>query len=528
MWEQIRRLDERVGRASERTGVWAKKQSLNLGTLFLIALLAGVLSYGIDLFNLSVSLDEEAQSTVRGGVIQWVHQDRWAMYLINAFVLPTPMVPFISVLMGIVGLALSAVLAIELWGGGRDARSYAAAAVIVATPVLVFLMHFNTTQYGAFIGMAAGLAGVRLFVAGGWRSILVGWVLVVFALSVYQSIGMAVLCAYLFHALNTQIRHPSREGSLRGLIVRPLGFAVWLAAGAVGHKLSSMLARRLAADDGAYPLVDQAYAGLYWQWYRIERVIEYINFYLLGEKWYLGWPTAAIVYGGVFLIVTRLVYRERASLGLVVGLLTLALAVVTPFLLVIATGVTFWPTRTLLGFPVLLGGLVFTALGTRSKMARIPFWGITAVCLVGFIISNNRLLYADQQQWVLDRQLIFEIQQRLEVAGMPRDRVTMLAIVGTRRFDPSPGRFEEETIAMSFFSPRMPVRQSNLRIARIMQVFGSSNIYGITTPDLYRRAMDASRSMGVWPADGSIAFVDNIAVVKLSEPLAEQIKFANP
>lgn len=497
----------------------------------MVALLTGLACYGIDLFNLSLSLDEESHATVRGGVIQWVHQDRWAMYLLNVYVLPAPTLPYISVLMGIVGLAVSAVVAVDLWAGpagdgtgGGDARSSMAAAVIVATPVLVFLMHFNTTQYGVFIGMAAGLAGVRCFVAGGWRGWLAGWAMAVFALSVYQSIGMAILCAYLFHAINLQLRNPSREASLWGLVGRPVGFALWLAGAAVGHKVSSSLARRLAGDEGSYAMIDQAYSGTYWQWYSVERVMEYIGFYLTGERWYLGWPTAAVVYGGVFLVLTRLCYRERVSPGLLVGVLTLALAVVTPFLLVIGTGVTFWPTRTLLGFPVLLGGLVFTGLGTRSHLARAGFWGVCLVCVGGFVIANCRMLSADQQQWVVDRQLVFEIHSRLGEVGLPHDRATLLAVVGTRRFDPSPGRFEEETIGMSYFSTKMPSPLLNIRIARIMQGFGSSRVYGVGRAEEYRIALDAAESMPAWPDPGSVALVGNIAVVKLGEPLPAQLQ----
>jgi hypothetical protein len=522
----MQRLDDRARAVTERSGRLTLQAVKSLGGVFLAALVTGLLCYGIDVFNLSVSLDEEAQSTVRGGVIQWVHQDRWAMYLLNSFVLPTPTVPFLSVLIGVTGLALSAALLLEMWGGGHGARTWLAGATIVSTPVVVFLMHFNTTQYGAFLGLAIGLTGLRMYLAGGPLRLIAGWAMVVFAISVYQSIGMAVLCGYLVHAVNRQLREPTREGSLLAAAVRPVLFFVWLGSTVVGHKLTALLARRWAGDGGGYAIVDQAYTGSYWSSYSVGRVLSYLAEFLNGERWYLGWPAALLVYGGVFLVLTRLAYRERLTPGLALGIVLLVGAILSPFLLVIGTGATFWPSRTLLALPVLFGGIVYTALGTRSWLAAAPYWAVCVTCLGGFIVANNRMLYADQQQWILDRQLVFEIQHRLHAIGMDRGRVVRLAVVGSKRFDPSPGRFEEETVGMSFFSPRLPVANQNVRIGRLLQIFGDSRVFGVVSPDQYKVAIDAASEMPFWPNPGSVQMVGEVAVVKLSEPTPAQSHFA--
>ncbi len=78
---------------------------------------------------------------------------------------------------------------------------------------------------------------------------------------------------------------------------------------------------------------------------------------------------------------------------------------------------------------------------------------------------------------------------------------------------------------MSYFSTKMAPPLLNIRIARIMQGFGVSRVYGVAGQNEYRIALDAAASMPVWPDPGSVAFVDNIAVVKLSEPLPAQLRF---
>lgn len=523
----VSNLDTSVEAVARRIGHSVVRVCRENWVVFAIALAVSLLCYGIDVFNLGISLDEESQTVGVGPVVQWIHQDRWGMYLLNKFLLPMPTVPYISLMIGLISVSLSATIAVESWGGGMAGRfeSCLAAGVMVATPILTFLMHFNTTQYGAFVGMLAGFAGVRMFIAGGWRFRTAGWVLVVFAISVYQAVGLAMACMYLVYAINRQLREPSRESSLRSVVGRPLGFAVWFGLAAVGHKLSAAFARSLVPEHHGYDLVDSVYAGTFLQWYSIERVALYIQAYLTGEKWYLGQFSYLVLVAGLFIIFTRFVYRERFSWGLPFGLLLVAGLILTPFALVIGTGMVHWPTRTLLGFPVVLAGVVFTGLGTRSAIARLIFAGLAMTCLIWFVVTNNRLMFADHQQWRIDQQVLFDIQWKLEVAGFPTDRPMRLVVVGQRAWKRPTSGFQEETIGASFFGYNRSPQNATTRLARLLQISGIGNIYGVANPEQYRAGLDLADSMPSWPAPGSVVIGDGVAVVKLSPATPDQLKF---
>lgn len=524
-------------------GAWAVAAA-RFGPLFVFALIAALVSYGIDLFNCSLSLDEELQSVASGAEQVWIHQDRWGMYLLNAIVLPMPSLPFLSGLIGIGALAAAAVLVVDLWAGGgplvsdreagphaadgtADARSCLAAGLLVSTPVHSFLVHFNTTQYGVFLGLLVGVVSVRMFVRGGVGRRIVGWLLLVFAFSVYQSIGLAVMVIYLFSAINGLLRLRFEPAAAHTLGVRAAWFGCWWVAAAAAHKLTAVITRGLTPEHEGYAIIDLAYSGGLWKRYRVDAVAEYLLAYLGGGKWYLGMLSVVVLWAGVVLVLVRFANGRRPG-GVVVGAALLVAAMLTPFLIVIGTGVGWWPTRTLLGVPVLLAGVAFTAGGAGFAPARLAYVGATALCLWHFAVSNNRLMYADQQQWVLDRQRMMEIARRVELAAGPEAGRTQLAVLGVPRSDPSPGRFQEETIGMSYFSPELTMMESgstSIRVGIALGVLGREFV-GISTPAEYRAAIAIASEMPHWPIEGSVVVRDGLAVVKLGPPTEAQTRYA--
>lgn len=480
------------------------------GTLFLFLLGVSVASFGIDLFNLAISIDEEFATLNSGRLPHWIQQDRWGMYLIYGWLLPSPAVPFVSLLIGLVANALAGVVAVALWGGLGTARGFVAGAFIVSTPVLGFLMHFNTSQYGFYIGLLASVTAVTLFVHGGYARAITGALLMVFAVSVYQAVALGGLVVYLVWVLS-RISQGHPEWMRPGRAMRSAAlFAAWFAAALIGHKLSSVAARAWFAPDGGYALVDGVYSGAMFERYRWGAVLEQVRGLLLGRAWYMG-RRAGVVAAVSALVVLGMIGRHQRSWGVRgVGVLVLAAACAAPFLLVIATG-RVWPTRTMLGLPLLLGGLVFCAMGARVATIRAVVTVLALVCLAHFVIANNRLMYADQLSWARDRDLALKIQDRLAMAGMTEKRTTRLAVLGmpTPRFAPT--MIREETIGGSIFAwgdgnPH--------RIAMLMQTLGSERLVGTRDRDDYRRALHLGESMPDWPSPGSVVLEGDLAVVR--------------
>ena len=502
--------------------------------LFLFSLVIGVFCYGQDIFNLSYSIDEEVHASLTGPVIQWLGQDRWGMYLFNAVIAPTPTIPYMTGLIGLVSLAMCGTLAASIWSNHTlGFRAYASAAVLVSSPIFMFLMHFDTTQYGAFLGLFIGICALALFIKGSKLNAMVGWAMLVFSVSVYQAIAFPVLICYLFWVLSQVVgddspANPEERSGMR-LLRHGFFFGLWAGSAVVMHKLISLVVRALSDPELGYKVLDDAYDGSYWKWYSVSRIWNYIEPFLFGGKWYLGTPAAVLFVLGVVLVVLRLIRDRRAKIDGLIGAGILVVAILSPFLLVIATGVTFWPTRTLLGLPMLFAGLVCVGLGSRWAAARLVY-GLVVMCAIGFfVISNNRLIFADHQQWWIDKQLVFEIQKELEILrGSDRESVRV-ALVGEREMPDSPVRFREESIGISYFEPQHGVQNSATRLARLLEIFGSGDIAPINTPEDYHRVLEQAQAMPAWPTPGWMGLSsEGVVIIKLGEPVEKQLKYAKP
>lgn len=502
-----------------RTGVagWWRRS----GTLFIFLLSVSVVCFGIDLFNLSISVDEEIAVLARRPVTEWIHQDRWGMYLIHAWLLPSPGLPFISLLIGLIANALVGVLLVSLWGGLGSTRGFVAGAFIVSTPVLGFVMHFNTSQYGFFIGLLAASLAVACYARGGAIRVVIGWVLLVFAVSVYQAVAFAALTAYLTWILS-HLSQGSPAWSRPVIAVRSLGlFVVWFVGGLVGHKLSTSVIRAMSVSDGGYALVDGVYSGDLLKVYQRSEVISQIR-NLLGDAWYMGWETKTVVLGSVLVIVGMICRHQRSWGGRLLGIAVLATVCVTPFLLIIVTG-RQWPARTMLALPVLLGGMTFCALGARIAIVRIAMSILCLLCLIHFIVANNRLMHADHLSWWRDRDLAVRIQERLAMARGDRAGPTRITLLGVPAPNQTVSVFREETIGGSIFAWD---GGNPYRVAMLLRTLGGGNISGTTSQEDYRRAMELRRTMPVWPAPGSVVVEGDLAVIHFGPPTPAQLRRA--
>ena len=87
----------------------------------------GVLTYGFNLFNLDLSIDDELAGFLENAVTAWLVQGRWATYLLNKYFLPNPIIPVVPMAITIAGLAASYVMSAITWRWPIDLAHYVAA-----------------------------------------------------------------------------------------------------------------------------------------------------------------------------------------------------------------------------------------------------------------------------------------------------------------------------------------------------------------------------------------------------------------
>lgn len=492
------------------------------GPVFVWLMLGSLVAYGINLFTPSLSIDEEIYSLRAGPLSQWIEQDRWGMYLVS-HALPMPVLPYISLLIGLAANALAAVLAVSLMGVSSNLRAVGAGLLAVTTPVLCFVMHFDTSQFGFFTGLFLGVCSIAMLTRGGLWLPAVGWVVLVMAVSVYQAVSMVALVVYLGWLLNRRILTDDDRSASGPLIRQMLVFGMWFGSALAAHKASALAARALFAPSGGYAAIDSIYSQSFLTRYDPAPGIAQMGRVLAGGAWYMGWQTPVLIGACAIVVLARLAGLRRPAGVRLIGVGVLASLLIAPFLLPLVTGGS-WPTRTLLAVPMMLAVLWFTATGVR---ARVHMWVLTVaatLCLLHFVVSDNRLMYADHLGWQADRQLGTRLLERLDGGRPVPARRLRLAIVGTPAPATSPVRFREETIGASIFEWN---GGNPYRIALVLRFLGAEQLVGTANPEDYRRAIAVAAEMPRWPAPGSVVhFDDGLAVVRFGDPSPNHIGYA--
>ncbi|MBL4591709.1 MAG: glucosyltransferase domain-containing protein [Phycisphaerales bacterium] len=497
---------------------WTKGRS-TLAFAFIVCLA----SYGIDLFNTGFSTDEVVWSSTHGATLDWIGQGRWGMYLFNVL-LPNPTLPYISQLIGYLSLALSATLAVSLWGGLGQFRGYIGAALIVSTPLLAFILHFNTAQYGVMPGMLLAVLSIRFFVSGKLIGIVTGGLMLVFAISVYQAVAMIAIVVYLGWLLNNKVLEPKEPVNEKQILKSLFLFAGWFGIVLALHKVSAMVAWNLWAPNGEYKVILNVYNDsiIPIEQFRLTAGLNRFRSVLSGGTWYLGRITSGLVVVCSVIILARLGGLKKPWGTRALGALVLSMLLATPFLLDSATGRP-WPSRTLLAVPFLLGALATTALGVRASVHRWVITAACAACIWHFIVSNNRLMYADKLTWESDRALAIDLQLRLRSAGLPKNEPTRLVIIGFKKFTPTPLMFREETIGRSIFTTEQIWPN---RVSKLLSLTGTPGITGTDSASDFAHAIMLSESMPSWPIPGSVLIDGDLAVIKFGEPTNKQRRLA--
>ena len=86
-------------------------QNLILVTTLLLIIIA---AYGFELFNFNLTIDEEVH-VFSPQADRWIEQGRWGMYLLNRFLLPQPVIPFVPLFTALTFHLIAILLLLNSW-----------------------------------------------------------------------------------------------------------------------------------------------------------------------------------------------------------------------------------------------------------------------------------------------------------------------------------------------------------------------------------------------------------------------------
>jgi hypothetical protein len=446
-------LDETVW---HRLGSVRRFAVANRGLLAYLVALA-VVAFGYDLASFSLKTDAELHAALGGARLEWIQQGRWAMYYLNAGLMPDAVMPFMPTLIGILGLVCGVLFFIRSLSEQCTVADYLAAPLVIGCPLLAFGFYFTTLNYG--LGVAIAAVGAGHYAMTRWRAsgaaLAVG--LFAIAIGIYQATLLLIPVLFGFYLVAQAIAVPHLEGKL--LFRRFCVFcAVTLAACGI---YESMKVATLHAYTVPYA---QEYLGGYINWRAdpsywsttIRKTLDAAKAYYTGsEDYYLHKLriVAALFWILLVLTVLRLLVTQQSASVKIIGVLALVGGLSAPLLMHLVNGGQM-PPRTVLGVPFVLAGLVYCATVQGNRTVNLALGTLVLACFFNFAVANNRYALANELTWKADQDLSLLILQRVHSQWhkLPDRGPYPVMLVGVLEARESPLYVRRDLIGSSFYN----------------------------------------------------------------------------
>jgi hypothetical protein len=502
----------------EHLGDWIVEEKIlqKVGILILI----GIACNFYNMAQFALSIDDET-SALRVSPDIWVAQGRWGMYLIEKFLMPQPVVPFMPELLLVIASSIFYVLVFTCLKIKIDWRAYLSFPVFLLSPVFIHIGSF----YGNITGISLGLVLVALacflffYESHGHAQnfgakvigLLISSILLGTAIGIYQSFLLLYPCIVLSACI---LRRDWVEK--RAILKVFLLVLLPSVAGLIFYYVVKILFK-------SYGFLEQP---AFWARYDLlPRLIEKpftVLFDTLGDvlSFYLGAQTIfalsmlfqpLVLLLGVSVLLTSSEHRLKL-------LLILSLILLLPFVMNLVAGPL--PPRALLSFAFSIWLLSFLGLSAKNISVRV----LAIIFCVGL---NLQYLYLSSVQSATatlaleeDKRLAQDIYNRMTEL-IPDEmkepyKVVYLDVYGQRSVITPYSKYGKamgSTIGASFFQ----WDSGNIwRMASFMKLLGYHTVQPLDN-DRRESIIDRYQKMPVWPQPGSVIREQDIFLVKLSD-----------
>jgi hypothetical protein len=478
--------------------------------LFTVCLL--LLLYGYEIFNFSLSIDEEVHSrelALAGGITQ----GRWAIGGLARVFPPLGNMPMLSTVLFCGGLGLTAcILARVLFR--RHAAQWAFAGIFVSSPLWPHIAEFNTISWGFGIGCVLLTFALLLTLAERRFGDIGAACLLAFATGIYQSFYawfLVLLCIrHLSVLLGTAPDDETKAGEefpwLRSGLVAVGGLLGYLA---VARLLLAAFSLQLSYVQGYVRLAEftTGPAPAFRQ-----TLLRIWNLLTGADPIYLGYghlvtPLSLL---GLLIVVITLFARKRlrpsqrllGGASLVAGLLI----AISPILVSAGTA----PARSLISWIPFGAFLAGVTLSNKSRFEK-PLYCLLVAALFLSIWVSVSLFYVDHIARERDLLLAARIMARVDqiITDPPPGPIPFVVIGAPPKKDDTLQK--TEIFGYSFFEFQ---GGNPYRISAYLHLLGVDRmeVHLIEEVVPLRPVIEA---MPVWPAPGSIAMVKGMLIIKL-------------
>lgn len=476
---------------------------------FILALVV-LLSYGYEIFNFNLTIDEEIRANQVGMWFDWVAQGRWGMALMSYVLVPNPVAPVTSLFVGLLGFVLGVSFLMKSLFVLDRLGIAAITGLAVSIPTLAFSFTFSTIAYGIGVGFVA-LAGANwLLSQGALKSVVMASFLAGFAIGIYQTFVFVVAMIAVVHVWRAYtIENVDCFMSIR----KP---AIFIFFGVVLYGLINLFVLKSLNIDIKYvgQFIDiQGFVGnpiprLVGSFQRWNEIISLSpNKFGIRSIW-LG----ALVLASFAMVIAYPIYKR--NIRSLVWMVTIAFAMICIVVMADAIAQGGAPLRSVIYVPVGIAIIVACAYTVSGKIGRYILLLLCGLTVIGNSQVNNHLFASSASAEFQDRMLAATIIN--EVRNIKPDYLSGLPIkievIGNHSWPTNGVLSKTETFGASFFEWDAGNRY---RVAAYLSLNGLASL-GASEEDR-ARIYQQGKSMLSWPHAGWIALKGDILVLKFGD-----------
>lgn len=491
--------------------------------LVVFAIALALLTYGYEITNFSISIDEEVQSFNPDNWLTWISQGRWGMGML-VYIFPSGMatIPFLPTFLFAIGLALSAVIFSRIFTNNREG-AVVFTGIFVSSPIWLHIGEFNTLSWGFALGLIVTAIAIKYINVGGGKNSVISGVCIGFSLAVYQALFIlyltAVLLIWIKKELDLGINRNSSFVARNSIIFIDVFKSVLVAV--VVYLLMNHIFMYMSGSSLTYlnnfvnlSSYQNGEFGI-----ALIRVFNQTKGLLIGtDPTFLGagfsslllfWIGALVVIKNQFSSSVSIITKSYLA-ALSVGVLLLSM-----LLIIISAG--YIPTRALITFPILYA--ILSAIAFNYKQGRRLLRLFFCLALFTNIYIANALFYADQvarqRDLVMATRLIDRIED--EGRGVFGEKIP-LVIVGSWQHELGGPALRVEIFGDSFFEHD---GGNPYRVAAYLRLLGCRGLKPVPITEI-ENELEEIKLRPTWPAKDAVFLSKSAVIVKLSEPSYQQ------
>jgi|GEM_PF-1313728 len=520
--------NSKVEQTLSKAKVWISQEAPTLGEFGSFALTVLVLNlYSLSSFSMSVD-DEYAAFRTSPDV--WIADGRWTTYLVERFVFPQPIMPYVPNFVFSLLIALAYMFLIRAHNLQKNWRVYITFPIFCAFPVWWFIAEFYSNLPS--VGLGTLFVAISLFIFSrtgdderglylsrmGLISLFLQAIFLAVAIGTYQSFIMFYIAAgtgvILLETINSNKAH-----ELRAIVVNLLRLVIAAFLGLIFYSVFNTIAQYLIQAEGV------AYISGFWQLEKLikdplhvaETVFLEMRAFYTGSSGKYG----DVIWGIGILVIASipLFLFQHPGRGLTVQVVTILLwffLLVVPFLLNFVVGGVM-PTRAMLSIGYVVWVLAIIIIN-RAKGSTIMLGASIALILVlqlQILRTNGMYAAVSFVAQEHDRMIAADIYRRIAEADPEFNRYeyVIVDIYGAKSVETVYGSPWSSTMGASFFDWDSG---NSGRMLNFMRLMGYQRI-GLLAYEQRLKMTPIFETMPAWPAPGSVQKVDGVILVKLSD-----------